>query len=913
MLPDRLRAAFADRYELLRELGAGGMATVYLARDVRHAREVAIKVLHPELAAVLGAERFLSEIRTTASLQHPHILPLFDSGEAAGQLFYVMPFVDGETLRSRLEREKQLPIADAVLLAREVADALQYAHDRGVIHRDIKPENILLQGGHALVADFGIALAVTNAGGSRMTQTGLSLGTPQYMAPEQAMGERTIDARADIYALGAVTYEMIAGEPPFTGPTSQAIVAKVMSTEPQRLDVLRRNVPAHVADAVHHALEKLPADRPASARAFADQLEGRSASPTAKRGASAPAQTGGMFTRTALGWRMATIAFAISTLGLMARWLRTPSGSEHQDAVTRVRMSLAPASYAPSLESEGIDLAARGSHLAFVGALDGGGKRSIWLQSLSALEPTSVPGTDGASAPRLSPDGRRLLAHVDRTFKVITLATGQAQTIPSEYTDATWADSSSLYLAANSRIIRWTLAGAVDTLLPQDRAIVRDALSPLPDGSGLLFSVIRRLNGETYALAQLDPESAMLTAWRRADGKSVPIVRAVWGRVLPTGHLAYVQNDGTMLIAPFDLETLHLTGPATPLMRVHIARGYLGTSDIRPQVAIGDDGTLAYAPAPADSTDRLYWLSATNEVEDSLRLEAVVESFALSPDESQVVLAQRRAAVPGRAVGTDTLPGVDIVVLDLRSRSRRVIATGGQNIRPSWSPDGHRILYVTDAGVAERLADASAPPTLVLANAKLGTNNVADAAYAPGGRILIRTYPGNPPTTARPFGSTSRDIFVVDPAAPVGAPDRVRPIAASAANETYPRLSPNGRWIAFQSGEMTTPQVYVMRFPDGGDRLRVSTKRGNTPEWTSDGTRLVFRSAGSVEEVQLGGDPLRVIDRRAVIPVEPDGLGGFSLRRRGGLLLLTHPVRGEGLVLVRNWFAEVRALGATSR
>ena len=234
-VPEQLAASLADRYVIERELGRGGMATVYLARDVRHGRQVAIKVLHPELAAVLGAERFLAEIKTTAALQHPHILPLFDSGTADGQLFYVMPFIDGETLRTRLDRETQLPIADAVQLTREVADALQYAHERGVIHRDIKPENILLQGGHALVADFGIALAVQHAGGQRMTQTGLSLGTPQYMSPEQAMGEKVIDARSDIYALGAVTYEMLVGEPPFTGPSTQAIVARLLSTAPQPL------------------------------------------------------------------------------------------------------------------------------------------------------------------------------------------------------------------------------------------------------------------------------------------------------------------------------------------------------------------------------------------------------------------------------------------------------------------------------------------------------------------------------------------------------------------------------------------------------------------------------------------------------------------------------------------------------
>ncbi|MDE3129097.1 MAG: serine/threonine protein kinase, partial [Gemmatimonadota bacterium] len=268
----RLSAALADRYRIERELGQGGMATVYLAHDLKHDRKVAIKVLHPDLAAALGAQRFLSEIKTTAALQHPHILPLHDSGEADGLLFYVMPYVEGESLRDRLNREKPLPIEDAEGIAREVADALDYAHRHGVIHRDIKPENILLHDRRALVADFGIALAVQSAGGERMTQTGLSLGTPHYMSPEQAMGEKQIDARSDVYALGAVLYEMLTGDPPFTGSTVQAIVAKVMSAEPEPVTMLRKNTPEPVAYAVHRALEKLPADRFGTAAEFAAAL-----------------------------------------------------------------------------------------------------------------------------------------------------------------------------------------------------------------------------------------------------------------------------------------------------------------------------------------------------------------------------------------------------------------------------------------------------------------------------------------------------------------------------------------------------------------------------------------------------------------------------------------------------------------
>src|SRR2546425_506697 len=271
-LLERVRASLAGRYTIERELGRGGMATVYLAEDLKHHRQVAVKVLKPELAALLGPERFLHEIQVTSHLQHPHILPLFDSGHADRFVFYVMPFVDGESLRDRLSREKQLPIEDAFEITRAVASALDYAHRHGVIHRDIKPENVLLHDGQALVADFGVALAVTAAGGGRLTETGLSIGTPHYMSPEQATGERQITARSDVYSLGSVLYEMLVGEPPFSGPTAQAIVAKVLTERPQPIVPRRDTVPLHVEAAVLNALAKLPADRFATALQFVDAL-----------------------------------------------------------------------------------------------------------------------------------------------------------------------------------------------------------------------------------------------------------------------------------------------------------------------------------------------------------------------------------------------------------------------------------------------------------------------------------------------------------------------------------------------------------------------------------------------------------------------------------------------------------------
>jgi serine/threonine protein kinase len=314
---DHITSALAERYRIERELGAGGMATVYLAHDVKHDRKVAIKVLRPELAAVLGAERFLNEIKVTANLQHPHILPLHDSGEADSFLYYVMPYVAGESLREKLNREKQLSIEEAVEITTAVASALDYAHRHNVIHRDIKPENILLLDGQPVVADFGIALAVSAAGGARLTETGLSLGTPQYMSPEQATGDRELDGRSDVYSLACVLYETLSGEPPHTGPTVQAVIAKVVTDRPRVITELRETVPPHIAATLHKALEKLPADRFGSCAEFADTIRtGILASP------ARPART------RRVGWIIAAVVVLVSVTLFLQLRPRDPAAVE---------------------------------------------------------------------------------------------------------------------------------------------------------------------------------------------------------------------------------------------------------------------------------------------------------------------------------------------------------------------------------------------------------------------------------------------------------------------------------------------------------------------------------------------------------------------------------------------------------
>jgi hypothetical protein len=685
-LPQRLTTALAGRYELVRELGAGGMATVYLSRDLKHERDVAIKVLHPDLGAALGAERFLAEIKTTAQLQHPHILPLLDSGAADGLLYYVMPYVRGETLRSRLERERQLPVADAVRLAREVASALDSAHRQGVIHRDIKPENILLHDGSALVADFGIALAVQQAGGARMTQTGLSLGTPQYMAPEQAMGEKQIDARADVYALGAVVYELLTGDPPFTGSTVQAIVAKVLTERPMAPTAVRDTVPAHVEGAVLQALAKVPADRPSSAREFADLLAGAHAT------SNAGILSHGMPPALARGgrrhiWSVLPWFVAASTL-VFALTRAAPVGARDDTSpVVRLPVPLPANARVPASVEGALAISPAGDLLAYV-VEDSAGSR-VMLRRTSDLTARMLVD-HGVRSLLFSRDGQQLYYRDGLELWRIAISGGNAEriaTLPaSRLTNGiTWGRGDTLLIGSTQGLFALAVQTGAERRVTEaaDRFAVRYPLL-LPDKRTVVFSRTDSLLGPRGTLSLLSLDDG---------GRTTPLPFVGYTAVAVVGsHLLVTEREGgTLRALPADADALRRGGKD-----VVVADSVIGTVNDGPQFVVSASGSL-------------------------LQLRGALLTPRVSPDGARVLV---RSMETGR-----------LTVYTRASRSTVLLADSV--VRADWTADGTRVAYrlIRRVEFFQRAADGRGEPEPIM-----DVIDAAEVRLSPDGRwVLYRT------------------------------------------------------------------------------------------------------------------------------------------------------------------------------
>ena len=834
---DRLKLALASRYAIERQIGQGGMATVYLARDLRHDRRVALKVLRPELAAVIGADRFLHEIRVTASLQHPHILPLHDSGEVpAGHLgpdrrqgegpsfvYYVMPYVEGESLRDRLRRERQLPIDDTVRVASEVAAALAYAHGRGVIHRDIKPENILLASGSAVVADFGIARAVTEAGEGRLTETGLSLGTPQYMSPEQATAERELDARTDIYALAAVVYEMLVGEPPFTGPTTQSVIARLLTESPRPVRVSRPTVPDHIDAAVQKALAKLPADRFRSALAFTEALErpgvarsaGSEATPTAPRAASrAQLLAGGAVT-------LAAIAFGISG------WLRKPAVSE---ALVRSSIRLPATAHAESRQSGApLALSPDGTVLVYAST------RQLFIRRLDQFDVIPIPNTLGAEQPFFSPDGRNIGFVADGSLKRVPIAGGPVVTICSarRIQGATWGPGDVVVFAAASGNIDGPGSGlyAVSANGGTPRPVLADSSAEtlfrwpdfLPDGQHLLASSGIALDYRTVVVnlktgkVELVPEA----------GSNARYVEPGW--------LLSVALGGTITALPFDAVAGRVTGDPIPVLE-GVATGTGGAA----KFAVSRNGWVVYAEgAPGE---RRLTLVDRRGAQTPIPVQAQpFNDPRFSPTGTDVVVTVLRA-------GRGALLG-DVWTVNLQRATMSRLTFEGTDQFPDWSADGRRVVYTTlrpNNGVNWKPISGGPPDSLL----KLPGRTIFDAMLTHDERQVVFRLGGIPGD----LHYVSRDSL-----------GRPHVLIDSRFDERAPAVSPDDHWLAYVSDETGQDEVYVRPFPDAGGRWVISAAGGGEPRWSRDGKELFYRNADTLFAVQIETRPTFSIGPRTAL------------------------------------------------
>jgi eukaryotic-like serine/threonine-protein kinase len=886
-----LKRALADRYAIEREIGAGGMATVYLARDLRHDRPVALKLLNPELGAVLGVERFLAEIKVTANLQHPNLLPLFDSGEASGQLFYVMPFVEGESLRARLEREKQLPIDEALHIAVAAAKALDYAHGHGVIHRDLKPENILIQAGQPLVADFGIALAVSKAGGNRITQTGLSLGTPQYMSPEQATGDRAIDGRSDIYSLAAVTYEMLTGEPPHIGNTSQAIIARVLTERPRPARTARPAVPEHVEAALDHALEKLPADRFATAREFADALQGRGTTraTTGAAAGSAPAA--------AQTWRARLRDPLVLGLGVLTL-------ASLGFALTRLRRPVAEASLAPvRFLFGGSDSAPAVLGIPWPAALspDGGmlvypardrsGAISLYSRRLDQLEARPIPGTTEGRQPHFSPDGQWLAFENDGKEKKVRLDGSAPVTISdgASANGAAWTSTGQLVVGATRAmhgLSRVSTAGGELTpfTVPDSSQGEQEHLWPIafPDGRTIVFT---RWFG-TLATARLGLTSL-------DDGKVTPLdVKAVRPLALLDGALVYLQVDGAVMAVPLDRSG---TVGGTPVP-VHDPVLVLNNNNGNSEIFISQGGALV--SSRGSRRTQMMWTARDGT---SRPVSSEVRDFSeprLSPDGKQI------------AVLVTDRDKTDVWIHDLETGTLSRLTSAETVTSARWSRDGKRIVY-TATGSAARGAvwvqpvEAASPPEELARYPGLLVN----ADLAPDGKSLL----------IQVLGEGGWDVLRVR----LDSGAATRPFVATNVTDLAPRFSPDGHWVVLSSAESGRMEVYVRSYPDPTVKVQVSAGGGVAPMWSADGSRVYYQSGGeAVLEARLAITPVPRVISRDTLFRRAFGAGSdlgsssplnFEVTRDGRLLTATALSNTYQLVVVPNWITEFRARMAAAR
>ena len=786
------------------------MAVVFLATDTKHNRQVAVKVLRPELSAVVGADRFLREIQVTSQLQHPHILPLYDSGAAAGLLYYVMPVIRGESLRDRLTREQQLPIRDAVAIARAVAGALDYAHREGVVHRDIKPENILLHDGQPVLSDFGIALAVRAAGGERLTQTGFSLGTPSYMSPEQVSGERFIDARADVYALGCVLYEMLAGEPPFTGPNPQAVIAAALTGGAVPLNRRRPTVSQDLAAAVHRALEPVPADRFSTAAEFGNALGAAATVPVrprpARRRVYAALVCGGVLVGGLLG------------AGVVTRTIRPAApASRHLNLLLPEHRPVALAGPSPAQGWQtAIALSPRGDQLAYI--TPQGRTTMLAVRPLEGDSAVVLRGTEGAYLPFYSPDGQWIAFFSGTLLRKVPAAGGDPVTLVQvdRITGALWAGGDRILVFENEGFdLHWISATGVSA----------DSVVHL----GTQFGTPGLLPGGEWAVGQLGSGQLALLSLR--DGLELAVTRRgvlaldsvqqsdlLFGTSphwIEPGYLVYAAGDGDLMALPFDGPRRRVRGEPAPVLngvRMEAGFGYA-------EFAMVPEGTLVYVPG----LNQLYvtpaFVGPGGHIDTLPFPRGPYVQPRISPD-GTLLAAQMRNPVGGWQV----------LLMDLATGLRRQVPVEG-NYRPypaSWMPSGRELMIglwdpvqFVNYGARIQSLETGQWTDLQLYGASY-------LSVAPDGKSMIFSDWHTGDLYLRSLGedTTRRSI-------------PGRGFAAS--------FSPDSRWAAWGS---VAGGIQVSPVPATG-AIYTAAERGQQPLWSPQGDALIYRDGSRYYRVPV--------------------------------------------------------------
>ena len=850
-LQNRLDQALGARYRIERELGQGGMGLVFLAEDLKHRRKVALKVLRPEFAQSLGAERFLREIRIAAQLSHPNILTLIDSGEVDGFMYYVMPYVEGESLRDRLNREKQLPLDDALEVAREVADALTYAHSRGVVHRDIKPENILSEAGHAVVGDFGIARAISEAGGEQLTQSGLAVGTPAYMSPEQAAGAPPVDARTDIYSLGCVLYEMLVGSPPYVGPTPQAILARKAVEPIPSLRVVRDTVPMAVERAITKALAKVPADRFATARQFAEALSERGL-----RAAVAASTLGaGRKRRNLLALALAGVLVASGTYALVRRNGDGRSGRPTPLHATFRQLTAEPGvEWFPSLSPDG-------KWIAYAG--EGAGNRDIYLKSVGGQNPINLTKDSPADddQPAFSPDGERIAFRSSREGGGIFVMgrTGEAvKRVTRVGFKPAWSPDGT-HLAFTTENVE---------LNPQNS-----------EGQSELWVA----NVTTGATRRLDVVDAVLASWSphghriaytRRLGQTA--VRDVWTIAAAGGEPAPVTADVARDWNPAwspDGNYLYFAsdrGGSMNLWRIAIDEAS-GKARGDPEPITTPATSLGHISVSADGRQIAY---------SSVLVTINIQKMGFDPmagaargEPEWVTTGTRRWSSPdpspdGRTVAFYSLvqPEGDVYVVGADGTGLRQVTGGDSTIDrvPRWSPDGDWIAFFSTRSGPLQLwkirRDGSELTQLTAAPTNIGV-----AAWSPDGSRMV----GSPV-------DRGRATYAFDPQQPWDrqVPQTLSPAPSALTPFIANSWSPDGRRLAGDI-EYKDAGIAIYTF-DAGTYERL-TNFGQWPVWLPDSRRVLFVS---------GGNGFFLVDRatkrvQKIFSVTRDVLGPPRLSRDG--------------------------------